>query len=173
MRNKRQARTKLENRQNILKVLTDNQWHSYKEIYEKADISNVTLSEHLKELKPLLDKRKDASTNRRSRQYKIKPLFALILANGLVIDVAGKEIKQQIQSEKDFALALKSINGITDSLLTATLYILANENYRDDSEVIKLVLETFVWESYKSLTWKFVEAVREYMNKERAKRAKK
>ena len=167
---KLQARTKLENRQNILKVLIDGEWHNYKEIREKAEISNVTLSGHLRELRPLLDKRKDASSNRLSAQYKIKPLYAFVLAKGLVIEIAWKEIREQIHSEEDFAHALIKISEISNSLLLTALHILVNPDYRDDDEVIELLLETFVWESYKSLTWNWMKALREYANKERVKR---
>jgi hypothetical protein len=65
--------------------------------------------------------------------------------------------------EKDFKSALKSINAVTNSLLASTLYMLANKDLRNDSELCELLLETFVWESYKSLTWKFADAVREHM----------
>lgn len=169
---KRQARTKLENRQNILKVLADNQWHNYKEIREKADISNVTLSEHLRELKPLLDKQKDASSNRLSAQYKIKPLYALILAKRFIIEVAWKEIKEQCLKEKDFKSALESINAVTNSLLATTLHALANKDLRDDPELIELLLETFVWESYETLTWKLFETCRKIIDEQLAENLK-
>jgi transcriptional antiterminator len=165
MRNKLQARTKLENRQLILRALIDNQWHNYKEIREKVSVTNKTLSEHLTELKPLLDKRKNASSNRLSAQYKIKPLYALILASELVTEIGWKEIREQFLKENDFKILLEGINFIANSLLTSTLYVLANEDFRDDSEVIKLLLETFVWENYKTLTWKFTETVREYIKR--------
>ena len=166
-----QTTTKLENRKNILKVLIDNQWHSYKEIREKANISNVTLSEHLRELKPLIDKKKDVSSNRLSALYKIKPLFALILSKEIITEVAWKEMEEQFLKGQDFKSGLKSvlesINAITNKFLTATLYILANKDFRDDSEVIYLLLETFVWDSYKTLTWKFVEAVKTELERKR------
>ena len=159
-----QTATKLENRKNILKVLIDNQWHSYKEIREKANISNVTLSEHLKELNPLLDRKKDVSSNRLSALYKIKQLFALVLTSELTMGIAWKEIEENYLKGKDIKSAdwksvLESINTITNSFLTAILFIFANEDLRKDSELLYLLLETFVWENYKTLTLKFVKAI--------------
>jgi len=172
-----QTTTRLKNRKNILRVLIDNQWHSYKEIGKKADISNVTLSDHLKELKPLLDKKKDATSKRLSALYKIKPLFALILSKEIITEIAWKEMEDQLLKGQDFESGLKSvlesINQITNEFLTASLYILANEDFREDSEVIYLVLETFVWETYKALTWKFVEAVKNEVARKRSAFASK
>jgi len=158
-----QTATKLENRKNILKVLIDNQWHSYKEIREKANISNVTLSEHFKELKPLLDKKRDPSTNRLSRLYKIKPVFALVLASEFTVGIAWKEMEEKFLKGKDFESAdwksvLENINIITNKLLLSMTYTFANEDLRKDSELLYLLLETFVWENYKTLTLKFMEA---------------
>jgi len=167
-----QTETKLENRRNIIKVLIDNKWHDYKEIKEQVKISNVTLSGHLSEMKALLDKRKDPSSKRLSAQYKLKPLYALTLARGLFTEIAWKEIEDRMLQTEDrktsFKEVTESINAITDShLLTVIESVAKNKDLREDEEIIYLFLETFVWESYKNLTWNFVQSIiKNYMKEE-------
>lgn len=173
---KLQTATKMENRINILKVLADNQWHGYKEIREKANISNVTLSEHLKELKPLLNKRRDPSASRLSAQYKIKQIFALALTSNLVTGIGWKEIEKQYLKGKDFKSVewdsvVESINMIANQFLLHTPMICASEDFFADGEeknleLLELLLETFVWENYRILTWNLIKAMYYKLKKE-------
>lgn len=163
---KRQARTLIENRKNILKVLIDNDWHEYKEIRDRAKISNVTLSEHLRQLKPLLKRKEDKITYPHRVSYKINKWFAMELARGLTIGLAWKEIEERFLKTKDFWVALEQINAINNVfLLTVLGGLKENKDLRGDPEIIHLLLETFVWESFESLTWNLMEASEKVIDK--------
>lgn len=163
---KTQANTRIENRVNILKVLIDDQWHRYKEIREKAKVSNVTLSAHLKELKLLLERKEDKKTYPTQVSYKITPLLKIELMHIVTLKTAWKEIEENFFKETDLnsidlTSILESIDAITNLLLVTMIKSLElNKEFRENSELRYLFLETFVWESYKTLTWKLVEAYR-------------
>lgn len=163
---KTQANTRIENRVNILKVLIDEQWHRYKEIREKAKVSNVTLSAHLKELKLLLERKEDKKTYPTQVSYKITPLLKMELIHLVTLKTAWEEIEENYFRGKDLksvdlTSVLECINALDNSLLVTMIDSLElNKELRENAELRRLFLETFVWESYKTLTWKLVEAYR-------------
>lgn len=161
-----QANTKMENRKNILKVLMDEQPHKFQEISEKAKISKVTLWEHLKALKLLLEKTEDTTTYPHQILYKANPILITEFKRSLTVETAWEEIKENyLMKEKltfrDLKTAIEDINVITNAFLEIILVdLLTSEDLRKNSEGIYLLLETFVWESYKELTLKLIEQLK-------------
>jgi DNA-binding HxlR family transcriptional regulator len=158
-----QANTKMENRRKIINLLSDNQPHEYKEIKEKTNISGVTLSQHLKELKPLLERKEDKSAYPHRVSYKVNPIFKLELERQKTVETSWKEIRENFLQKdnltnRDLLNALEGINGITNGLLAIILDdLIGSKDLKKDSEMVYLLLETFVWESYKDLTLRLFE----------------
>lgn len=160
-----QTITRIKNRKTMIAALIDKQWHRYKEIKEKTKLSNPTLSKHLKELKPLLEKKTDKTTYPPLVYYKINEIFALELARSLTIEVCWKEIGEKFLKTKDLSSTLDDINAITNQFLVNTIFAIKyNKKLREDPEVTHLYLEMVVWESYKTLTWNLIDATRKIVD---------
>ena len=151
----------------VFGVLKDKQWHSYKEIRQKTNLSNPALSKQLEQIKLLIEKKKDESSNRRSALYRINETFLQDLARKrYTTGLAWKGTEEQFIVTKDIWPALKQINATTNVFLLTTLEGLKQrEDLRRDPETVHLLLETFVWEGYKTLTSKLIEASTKVIDK--------
>jgi len=164
---KLQENTQMKNRKNILNVLIDEQRHKYKEIRETVKISNKTLSEHLRVLKPLLEREEDKKTYPHQVLYKANPILILEFKRNLAVETSWEEIKQQHLLKdnltcRDLYSALEGINGITNAFLAIILDdLVTSKDLKKNPEMVYLLLETFVWENYKELTLKLVEQLQE------------
>ncbi len=161
-----QANTKMENRRKIINLLSDYQPHEYKEIKEKTNISSVTLSQHLKELRPLLERKEDKSVYPHRVSYKVNQLFKLEIEREKTIEISWQEIKENFLQKKnltyrDLLETVEGINAITNSFLALILDdLITSEDLKKDLEMVYLLLETFVWETYKDLTLRLFQEVR-------------
>jgi hypothetical protein len=160
-----QTRTKIKNTQAIVRVLIDKEWHRYKEIKEKTKLTSPTLSAHLKELKPLLDRKTDKTRYPPLVYYKINKIFALELARILTLKITWEEIKEEFLKTKDLSSILEDINAITNEFLFDMIVgIKYNKKLREDREIIYLFLEMVVWESYRTLTWNLIDTTRKIID---------
>jgi hypothetical protein len=160
-----QTEAKIKSRKAIIMSLIDNQWHRYKEIKEKTGLSSPTLSKHLTQLKPLLEKKTDTTTYPPLVYYKTNKFLATELARIVYTATALKEMAEKFLKTKDLWQAVKDVNMLSNALLWVILQgIKENKTLRKEPETIFVLLETFVWENYKALTWKLVDASRKIMD---------
>jgi DNA-binding transcriptional ArsR family regulator len=152
----------------ILKVLVDGEWHQYKEIKEKAELSNPTLSKHLKEFKKGIEKKEDEKDSR-IVYYRLKDTY-LTPAVALSETFADMKVQKEVLlMTKDPLLVMEQINNYTNFGLTALLKILKNEvkTAESDSAVnstILFLLESWIWQPYKLRTAFLIDEAKKILN---------
>lgn len=135
----RQIADSAESREAILKVLSDGEWHQYKELKEKAELSNVTLSRHLKKLKKALLK-KEGEKDSRIVYYKMKNSYLIFMA---ILDTAQElwqRFRKTLVTTKNPLLALKEINTFNNISTLGILKIL-KETTDTDQETLNFLMQ--------------------------------
>ena len=154
----RQLHTANKARESILKILSDGEWHQYKEIGQKAKLSNVTLSKHLKEFKKGIEK-KESEEDSRIVYYRIKASY-LILARSFKGSLdEWRELRKTLFTTKNPLLVLKEIDKTNDLAIMLDLTLL---KLTKDVNMLNLFLE-LTWERYKFLTAFLVQETREFL----------
>lgn len=153
-----QYKMKLESRNKIIHALTDGDRHQYSEILEQTKISPPILAKHLKELKKdhLIEKQEDENDFRKV-YYKATPFLMEIFLQLELTNSSWEDIKNEYFEKKDLSLAIKRIGYFANVFMLKALEFLNNaESHSIKSDTLQTFLELFLWESYNSITLKFV-----------------
>jgi len=151
-----QTTQRIQNRMKILNILKDGEWHRYSEIKEKVQLSSPILADHLKELKHFIE-RKAGEEDYRFTFYKANPTLQSNFFEAELIHASLKDLEADFSKTKDLASALELINAMSNAnMILAFSSIKAQIFDVNNPELVKIFLETFVWESYKILTSRLV-----------------
>ena len=145
-------------RKTLLRVLADQKWHQYSEIKQVTLLSSPTLSNHLKQLQKLkvLDKNIDTKSGKYPYPvyYRLKaPVAMKYIITEEFWEALNKDVFEKNRNPME---ALDLISEVFRALLIDSIKLLKKEPL----ESTELFLEFFVWEPYRDLTWKFVQAIR-------------
>lgn len=148
----------------ILKVLSDEKWHQWKELLEKTKISSRTLVKHLSRLeKDKFIQSKREKTNMRLVYYKAEPEVVTYTE----AETSTEEISQQIEGTlletKNPMAILRIINNANNFMIMYMIKQLGVEKSFPKSK-LRFLMEFWVWESYRVLTWKLIEASWKHMD---------
>ena len=146
----------------ILKALSDESWHKYKEILEETEISSRTLTKHLKRL----EKCKLIQKERKKYPfvyYKAEPELVTWTEAIVSMEELSQKIEPVLLETKDPLLVLSLIEMYCRGNLALTFFKIKEDTKVPDYK-LRFLLDLFVWEPYRVLTWKLVEASKKHMN---------
>jgi DNA-binding transcriptional ArsR family regulator len=152
----------------ILNILMDGGWHQYKDLKEKAKLSNPTLSKHLKEFIEGLEKKEDDQDSR-VIYYRMKQGLLASIVSLRKTFAEMRSQKEVLQSTKDPLLVMEQINYNNSFVLLSMLKLLKEERFKNEMEeglyaTINFVLEIFVWQTYKALTASLMDETKKIIN---------
>jgi hypothetical protein len=151
-----QSDTKYRNRQKILEILKDGEFHQYNEIKEKTQLSGNRLAVHLRELKKFLEK-KEGEADGRTKYYRANPFLRSIFFQIEFSKAAADDLREVFLRTKDLATALNFINDIVNTNMLIAFSNIQNKNFdTKDSDALHIFLETFVWKNFEILTLELV-----------------
>jgi DNA-binding transcriptional ArsR family regulator len=152
-------------RKTLLKVLADEKWHQYSEIKEITSLSAPTLANHFKQLKKLkvIEKRIDTKSGKYPYPvfYRLKPPFGTKFKTVILTDGLWQALNEEsLQKTKNPIETLEIISGIFKAFLADVMISLKKEPI----EFAEVSLELFVWEPYRVLMWKLIQATKEMID---------
>jgi hypothetical protein len=151
-----QSDTKYRNRQKILEILKDREFHQYNEIKEKTQLSGNRLAVHLKELNKFIEK-KEGEADSRTKYYRANPFLRSIFFQIEFSKAALDDLRKIFLRTKDLATALNLINDIVNANMLIAFSNIQSKNLDTaDPEALHIFLETFVWKTFEILTLELV-----------------
>jgi len=154
---------KIESTKRILNVLSDEKWHKYGELLEKANLSSRTLTKRLDYLKGCnLIKREEREYP--SAYYKAEPELVTYTEAKFSLEKLYQQIEPVLLETKNPFLVLDIINAGCQGALKLTIGKLMEEKNTPEHK-LHFLLDLFVWEPYRVLTWKLVEATKKNIDK--------
>jgi DNA-binding HxlR family transcriptional regulator len=148
----RQTNNYKKNRYSIIQILSDGKKHKYGEILERTKFSSKTLADHLKELKPYLEKTEDEN-DLRIKYYRANPTLMRMLFQVKYLESASEDLRKEFLETKDLSTAIKNINTLTNvNLMMAFTDIKSNALHADNPDILETYFEFLVWSTYEQLT---------------------
>jgi len=150
----------IESAKAILKVLSDEKWHKYGELLKKTKLSSRTLT---KRLNSMLERKLIQKERREypSAYFKAEP-EAIDLINATLSQeelLSGMEGALMEMKNPTFILELINLYN-TLSISYDLIGILEGKNISEDR--LYFLLEIWVWEPFRELSWKLVEVSKKH-----------
>ena len=143
----------------ILKVAEDGKEHRYKEIKAKTGLSDPTLTKLLNrftELK-IMKQRWDTNTYPHASYYKPEKELVFYSKCAIRTENLSKLMEPALLETKDPFLILEWILIVTfRNMVQIVSRFKENKNMKPD--VLNFVMDGYVWEPFKALTWKVLES---------------
>ena len=149
----------------ILKILSDEKEHRYKDLKKETKLNDPTLSKYLKRLVKLKVVKKRVDLQSGKYPYPVYYEAEPELVTYSEAKISTKEFSEQIEpmllETKNPIFILNNIELRSKMIFLTTLSQIKKDKNITDSK-LDFLLELFVWEPYKFLTWKLVEAFRKH-----------
>lgn len=153
---------KIESLKSILKALSDEEWHKYSELLKRTQISSRTLTNHLDFLRECkLIKREEREYP--SAYYKAEPELVTYTEAAFSLEEFSQQIEPVLIETKNPFLVLNLIDTKCKAILEITIIKIKQEKNVPDHK-LRFLLDLFVWEPYRILTWKLIEATKKHID---------
>lgn len=141
----------------ILRVLSDENWHTYGELLRITKISSRTLTKRLDDLLECKFIQKE-KREYPSAYFKAEPEVITYTNATLLREELSETIEPMLIESKNPIFVLELINMSTS--LSYSHYIKEIKNKDVSESRLNFLLEIFVWEPYINQTWKLLKACR-------------
>jgi hypothetical protein len=150
----------------ILKAVSNGEEHRYKDIKKATGLSDPTLTKFLNrfiELK-LMNKKWDTSTYPHAAYYKAKPDLMMYSKTQVRTEELSELVESKLSESKDPLLILEWINiTIYIRMVDVLKQFKTNKSLLEPK--LNFLMDVFVWEPFKVLTWKLMESTGKIIDK--------
>lgn len=151
----------------ILKVLSDEEWHQWSELLDKTKVSSATLKKYLPRLKEfkLIQKRVELESGKYPypAYYRAEPELVTYTEALVSTEELSQQIEPVLLETKNPLFVLNMIESMNKTCLLIALGQLKKDKNVPESK-LRFLLELWVWEPYRVLTWKLIESSKKHID---------